>query len=62
MKTELMKILACPHCKGEMELEVLEEEGGEVVTGFLHCAACNLSCPIYGGIPNLLPPELQSNA
>ena len=62
MKTELMVILVCPHCNGELELEVLEEEGDEIVTGSLHCAACSLSYPICEGVPNLLPPELHSNA
>jgi uncharacterized protein YbaR (Trm112 family) len=61
MKTELMVILVCPHCNGELELEVLEEEEGEVVTGSLHCVACNLSYPICDGVPNLLLPESRSN-
>lgn len=59
MKTELMEILVCPKCKGELKIEVTEEEGNEVITGHLYCAACNLSYPINDGIPNLLPPELR---
>ena len=62
MKTELMEILACPVCKGKLELEVQEEAEGEVVTGCLSCATCNLSYPINDGIPNMLPPELRGNA
>jgi uncharacterized protein YbaR (Trm112 family) len=62
MKTELMEILVCPVCKGELKLEVQEGEKGEVITGRLSCAACNLSYPISDGIPNMLPPELRSNA
>ncbi len=61
MKTELMDILACPRCKGKLELEVVVEEGGEVISGKLDCAACKLSYPIEDGIPNLLPPELRSS-
>ena len=60
MKKELMNILACPRCKGELKLEVEVEEGDEVISGKLNCAACNLSYPIEDGIPNLLPPELRS--
>lgn len=62
MKKELIEILVCPECRGGLELEVLEEKGGEVVTGSLHCTACNLSYPICDGVPNLLPPKLRSNA
>jgi uncharacterized protein YbaR (Trm112 family) len=62
MKKELMEILVCPVCKGKLELEVQEEGKGEVITGRLSCAACNLSYPISDGIPNMLPPELRGNA
>ncbi|MFC1937009.1 methytransferase partner Trm112 [Chloroflexota bacterium] len=57
MKKELMDILACPVCKGELELTVEEEGDGEVVTGSLYCAKCNVRYPIKDAIPNLLPPE-----
>lgn len=59
MKQELMKILACPVCKGDLELNAGEEEGDEIVTGSLHCPKCQHSYPIVETIPNLLPPELQ---
>ena len=55
MKKDLMEILACPVCKGELELRVDEEEGDEVVTGSLFCGACDESYPIEDTIPNLLP-------
>lgn len=59
MKKDLMEILACPVCKGPLELRVEEEEGDEVITGSLFCAACDESYPIEDTIPNLLPPELR---
>ena len=59
MKKDLMEILACPVCKGELELRVDEEEGDEVVTGSLFCGACDESYPIEDTIPNLLPPGLR---
>ena len=59
MKKDLMEILACPVCKGELQLNVEEEEGDEVVTGSLRCAACDESYPIADTIPNLLPPDLR---
>ena len=61
MKKELMDKLACPRCKGELVLEVTLEEGDEVISGRLGCAACNLIYPIGDGIPNLLPPALRSD-
>ena len=54
-----MEILVCPVCKGELALTVEAEDGDEVVTGSLFCAACDESYPIEDTIPNLLPPELR---
>ena len=59
MKRDLMDILACPMCKGELTLSVDKEEGDEVVEGTLHCAACGENYPIEDTIPNLLPPSLR---
>ncbi len=60
MKKSLMDILACPVCKGELELKVEAEEGDEVVTGSLACHACDETYPIDDSIPNLLPPAMRS--
>ena len=57
MKHELTDILVCPVCKGKLELEVGEEEGGEIITGSLRCPKCGVDYPITDSIPNLLPPE-----
>ena len=59
MKRELMKILACPVCKGGLELNVTQESGTEIVSGNLRCPHCQVLYPIDEGIPNLLPPERQ---
>jgi len=56
MKRDLMKILCCPVCKGDLELEVREEDE-EIITGELICQKCNVIYPIKEGIPNLLPPS-----
>jgi len=58
MKRDLMDILACPMCKGDLELKV-EEENDEVIKGTLYCAKCDERYPIEDGIPNLLPPDLR---
>ena len=54
-----MEILACPVCKGELELAVEEENEREIVSGSLLCRKCNEHYPITDTIPNLLPPELR---
>ena len=59
MKRDLMDILACPVCKGALELSVDTEENGQIVEGSLRCEACGEAYPIEGGIPNLLPPDLR---
>ena len=59
MKRDLMDILVCPLCKGELTLTVDKEEDGEIVEGNLHCAACDETYPIEDSIPNLLPPALR---
>ncbi len=51
-----MDILACPVCKGGLELSVGEENGEEIVTGSLYCQKCSEHYPIVDTIPNLLPP------
>jgi uncharacterized protein YbaR (Trm112 family) len=57
MKHELMEILCCPKCKGDLKLKVDKEEGEEIVTGSLNCARCEITYPIEDTIPNLLIPE-----
>ncbi len=62
MRKDLMDILACPMCKGDLELSIEKEEGEEVVKGALSCAKCKEQYPIEDGIPNLLPPDLRKAA
>jgi uncharacterized protein len=55
MKKNLMDILACPVCKGDLKLTVEAEKGDDVVTGSLYCGKCKVTYPIASSIPNLLP-------
>ena len=59
MNKNLMDILACPVCKGELTLEIEVEKDGRVEIGSLECNKCDGSFVISGGIPNLLPPEMN---
>ncbi|MCZ7404298.1 MAG: methytransferase partner Trm112 [Candidatus Methanoperedens sp.] len=59
MKRELIDILCCPMCKGDLTLEIAEENESEITKGTLYCRICNELYPIDDGIPNMLPPELR---
>jgi uncharacterized protein YbaR (Trm112 family) len=55
MRRSLMDILCCPVCKGDLALEVKNENEKEILEGELLCATCGVNYPIHEGIPNLLP-------
>jgi uncharacterized protein YbaR (Trm112 family) len=57
MKPDLMEILCCPVCKGDLGLDVRKKDGDEIVDGTLTCQKCGNVYPIEDGIPNLLPPD-----
>jgi uncharacterized protein YbaR (Trm112 family) len=57
MKKEIIKLLCCPTCKGDLSLEVKKEEDGEIITGTFTCPHCQVAYPIKDGIPDLLPRE-----
>jgi uncharacterized protein YbaR (Trm112 family) len=57
VKPDLMEILCCPVCKGDLTLTTTKKDGAEILVGNLHCAKCQIDYPIEDGIPNLLPPE-----
>ncbi|MFN8618128.1 MAG: methytransferase partner Trm112 [Dehalococcoidia bacterium] len=60
MQQQLMDILVCPMCKGELELKVEKEQDGEIVTGTITGTACRERYPIEDGIPNMLPPDQRN--
>ena len=62
MKRELVEILACPLCKGDLQLDVEQEDEKEVITGSLYCPKCDQRYPIIDTIPNLLPPEQREQS
>ncbi|HYA57906.1 MAG TPA: methytransferase partner Trm112 [Thermoplasmata archaeon] len=57
MKADLMEILCCPVCKGDLTLTVREKDREEILTGNLRCEKCRVDYPIDEGIPDLLPPD-----
>ncbi len=58
MKRDLMEILCCPVCKGDLELTVKAEKD-EILEGSLFCKNCNHRYEITDGIPDLLPPDFK---
>ena len=52
MDKELLEILACPKCKGELQLAADDSE--------LRCVECRLAYRIDDGIPILLIEEAAS--
>ncbi len=52
---ELLRILVCPKCKGELDVK-RDAEGAEES---LDCAACALSYPVDDGIPVMLVEEAR---
>ncbi len=59
MKRDLMDIICCPTCKGDLTLSVEEEDSKEIIKGKLTCVNCSVDYPIEEGIPNLLPKNLK---
>lgn len=59
MKRDMMEILACPMCKGDLQLAAKKEEGDEILEGELRCPKCGEAYPIEDSIPNLLPPDMR---
>jgi len=59
MNRDMMDIICCPVCKGELTLKVDKEDEKEILAGFLTCKKCSFDYPIDDGIPNLLPPDMQ---
>ncbi len=60
MKKDLLNILACPVCKGPLDLRTTREDNDDIIEGALHCEQCSQDYPIEDSIPNLLPPSLSS--
>jgi uncharacterized protein len=57
VRPDLLEILRCPVCRGELTLVVRSRAKEEIVEGTLTCAKCRVDYPIEDGIPDLLPPD-----
>ncbi len=54
MKKEYIKLLCCPYCHGDLELEIKKEDNDEIIEGFFKCKKCNKKYEIKDGIPIMM--------
>ena len=57
MKRMLLEWLACPKCRGVLDLRAQHEKETEVEEGSLHCQKCAATYSIIRGLPRFVPPE-----
>ncbi len=58
MRIELLNVLACLKCEGELSCEPAESRNdGEIVSGTLRCQKCQTTYPIKSGIPRFVSSE-----
>ncbi|MGQ3327732.1 MULTISPECIES: methytransferase partner Trm112 [Halorubrum] len=62
MKESLMDVVCCPLDKADLDLDVDDRDGEEILAGTLTCTECGEAYPIEDGIPNLLPPDMREEA
>ncbi len=58
MDKELINILACPECKGDLRLQTIKLIDDDIITGSLFCPKCKVISPIENAIPCLLQVKL----
>jgi SAM-dependent methyltransferase len=62
MHTDVLTVLACPACQGDLTLMAGREEDNEVVEGSLHCGPCRREYPIVHAVPRFVPAENYSSS
>lgn len=57
MKRQLLNLLCCPNCRGNLYLLEAHEASGEVESGQLTCDGCAQTFPIIRFVPRFVPAE-----
>ncbi len=57
LSPQLLKILVCPRCKGELEYQEGQPSAGHPPEPSLVCPACRLRYPVRDDIPIMLVDE-----
>jgi len=55
LKKDIIDILCCPTCKGDLDLKIIKEIDEDIIEGIFTCKKCKSKYDIEDGIPNLLP-------
>lgn len=54
MKRRLLDLLACPACRTQLEITVVDEQNGDILEGELLCPTCGKKFPITNSIPRFV--------
>jgi SAM-dependent methyltransferase len=57
MRRQLLKLLCCPKCQGDLELTATNESIDDVESGQLKCVLCAMSYPVQQHIPRFVEAE-----
>jgi len=61
MREDALGYVACPVCKGSLDIDTVEErENAHIMRGTLRCLECSHTYPIMLGVPHLLPSTVHS--
>lgn len=55
MRVELLRLLACPECRGQLDLHATATSENLINEGLLRCSNCGAEYPILRGIPRFVP-------
>ncbi len=59
MKHRLLNMLVCPECQAALKLESMEEEAGQIRTGFLKCSENGCEYPITNFVPRFVDSDKE---
>lgn len=54
MRENLLELICCPTCKGELALEAEEAQGEDIIQGRLACQYCGVAYPVNKRMPYLI--------
>jgi uncharacterized protein YbaR (Trm112 family) len=55
MRASLLAFLACPQCRGDLDLHATSKIEDRIQEGLLRCRTCAAEYPVQGGIPRFVP-------
>lgn len=62
MTPDLLKILACPDCHGDLAVTVTRETADGIENGTLRCLSCGQTFPIVNHVPRFVPADSYANS